>query len=394
MTSRFRATRRALVALLAAGAFVGAAPARADEDPVVLGFVTGLSGEGAEYGHRAADLGTLFADTMNAAGGIDGRKVETAIGDSQDQTDVLLSLGKRFLLERKVTAFFGTGNSGETLAFEKAMKNAKVPILMHYTWGNDNTGPAFPSAFRVGPNNALASALMAKYLKQAGYKNVVILAEQSAYGTDYAAGLAKALSDSVKFRTISYEPQILDLGPVLLKLAQETPQPDALVTAGNFQVIYNLQNQVPESGLKSQIIGSWDYPSTPVYWKTAGKNGIGIIYGTFSSAQIKLTPTGETFRAKFAEKFGRPPVFYEYFLWDCLNAVKAAVEATHSVDHAKLTEALAEVRFEGTMGPLSFPRDESRGIWNQALTGSLYMKTFDKVGDTDETARVVAAVTP
>ncbi len=385
--------RRTAVGLVAAGLVGLPEIVRAqDKAPVVLGFITGLSGEGAEYGKRAVDVGTLFADTTNAQGGIDGRKVEMAVGDSQDQTDILLSLGKRYLLERKVTAFFGTGNSGETLAFEKAMKNSKVPIMMHYTWGNDNTSPEFPSAYRVGPNNALASALMAKYLQQAGYKNVVIIAEQSAYGSDYAAGLTKAVGDKFKLRTISYEPQILDLGPVLLKLAQENPQPDALVTAGNFQIIYNMQNQVPEAGLKSQIIGSWDYPSTPVYWKTAGKNGIGIIYATFSSSSIKLTPTGDTFRTKFSEKYNRSPVFYEYFLWDCLDALKAAVEATHSVDHAALTDALGKVNIEGTQGPLTFTRDESRGIWNQALTGSMYMKTFEKVGDTDETAKVVAAV--
>ena len=317
-----------------------------------------------------------------------------AVGDSQDQTDVLLSLGKRYLLERNVTAFFGTGNSGTTLAFTKAMKNSKVPIMMHYTWGNDNTSPKYPSAFRVGPNNAIASGLMAKYLEQAGYKNVVIIAEQSAYGTDYAEGLTKAVGDKFKIRTISYEPQVLDLSPVLLSLAQENPQPDALVTAGNYQVIYNLQNQVPEAGLKSQIIGSWDYPSTPVFWKTAGQNGIGIVYSTFSSPDIKLTAVGEEFKKMFHEQFGRDPVFYEYFLWDCLNALKAAVEQSGSVEPAALTEALAKVQFEGTMGPLSFTRDESKGIWNQGLTGNLYLKTFTKVGDTDESAKVIGSVSP
>jgi branched-chain amino acid transport system substrate-binding protein len=388
-------TRRSAISLAAGAALAFDGRAQADDkQPVVLGFVTGLSGEGAEYGHRAVNIGTMFSDAMNAQGGIDGRKVVMATGDSEDQTDILLSLGKRYLLERKVTAFFGTGNSGETLAFEKAMKASKVPIMMHYTWGNDNTGPDFPSAYRVGPTNALASALMAKYLAQAGYKNVVILAEQSAYGTDYAAGLAKAVGSTLRLRTISFEPHVLDLGPVLLKLAQETPQPDALVTAGNFQIIYNLQNQAPEAGLKSKIIGSWDYPSTPVYWKTAGKNGIGIIYATFSSPAIKLTASGQAFQAKFAESFHRQPVFYEYFLWDCLNALKAAVESSHSVAHAALTDALGKVQFEGTMGPISFTRDESRGVWNQALTGNMYMKRFDKVGDTDESAEVVAAIAP
>lgn len=394
-TSRLSLTRRLATAAIAMGLLSAAAPAFAeDKQPVVLGFVTGLSGEGAEYGKRAVEIGQMFTDMMNEKGGIDGRKVEMAVGDSQDQADVLLSLGKRYLLERKVTAFFGTGNSGVTLAFSKAMRNAKVPIMMHYTWGNDNTSPSLPSAFRVGPNNAIASALLAKYLEKAGYKNVVIIAEQSAYGTDYAAGLTKAVGDKFKIRTVSYEPQILDLSPVFLSLAQENPQPDALVTAGNYQVIYNMQNQVPQAGLKSQIIGSWDYPSTPVFWNTAGENGIGIIYATFSSPEIPLTETGKAFKKTFEAKFGRGPVFYEFFLWDCLNAVKAGVEAAGTVEPAALTDAIAKVNFEGTMGPLSFTRDESKGIWNQGLTGNLYMKTFTKVGDTDENAKVVDMVSP
>jgi branched-chain amino acid transport system substrate-binding protein len=393
--SQLSLTRRLAGAVFGLGLLVTALPALAQEkEPVVLGFVTGLSGEGAEYGQRAVNIGQLFTDMMNEQGGIDGRKVEMAVGDSQDQADILLSLGKRYLLERNVTAFFGTGNSGVTLAFSKAMRNTKVPIMMHYTWGNENTSPQLPSAFRVGPNNAIASGLLAKYLEKAGYKNVVILAEQSAYGTDFAEGLTEAVGDKFKLRTISYEPQILDLSPVLLSLAQEEPQPDALVTAGNYQIIYNLQNQVPAAGLKSQIIGSWDYPSTPVFWNTAGENGIGIIYATFSSPDIPLTDTGKNFKKIFEDKFDRSPVFYEYFLWDCLNAVKAGVEASGSVEPAVLTDAIAKVNFEGTMGPLTFTRDEERGIWNQGLTGNLYMKTFTKVGDTDEGAKVIASVSP
>ena len=151
-------TRRLANLAIATGLLATAVPVfAADKAPVVLGFVTGLSGEGAEYGQRAVSIGKMFTEMTNANGGIDGRKVEMAVGDSQDQADVLLSLGKRFLLERHVTAFFGTGNSGVTLAFSKAMRNAKVPIMMHYTWGNDNTSPKLPSAFRVGPNNAIAS---------------------------------------------------------------------------------------------------------------------------------------------------------------------------------------------------------------------------------------------
>jgi ABC-type branched-subunit amino acid transport system substrate-binding protein len=381
--------------IMTAMAPLAAPPATAaDKDPVVMGVVTGLSGEGAEYGQHIVAIVQMYIDTVNAAGGIDGRKVEAAVGDSEDKPDVLISLGKRYLNERKVTAFFGTGNSGETLAFEKAMKISKVPIMMNYTWGNANTSPAFPSAFRIGPYNAYAAALLAKYLAQAGYKKAVIVAEESAYGTDFAAGLKQASEGKLSLQVIPYAPQILDLGPVLLKLAHENPQPDALVTAGNFQIIYNLQNQVPESGLKSQIVGSWDYPTTQQYWKTAGKNGIGIIYATFTAPSVQLTPTGQTFKGLFAAKFKRDPYFYEYFLWDCLNAVRTGVEKTHSVDHAVLSKAIADIEFEGTMGPIKFVRDPQRGLYNQALIGTLYMKQFTALNQTDADAKVIAEIKP
>lgn len=389
--------RFALSALLAStlGSVARLRPAgAAEKEPVVLGVVTGLSGVGAEYGRNNLAIVEMYQKHVTEAGGIDGRAVEVASGDSQDQPDILISLGKRFIRERKVTAFFGTGNSGETLAFEKAIKSTKVPIMMSYTWGNQNTSPDFPSAFRIGPYNAYAATLLSKYVEEAGFKNVVILAEESAYGTDLAQGMTAAAGDRYKLRTIAYEPKVLDLGPVLLQLAQESPQPDAIVTAGNFQIIYNLQNQVKEAGLKSQIIGSWDYPTTAQYWQTAGENGVGIIYATFTAPKVETTPVGETFEKLFTAKFERTPYFYEYFLWDCLNALKAAVERSGSVDPARLSETMATIAFDGTTGPVSFARDEAKGLFNQALVGTLYLKQFTAVGQNDATAKLVTQIEP
>lgn len=362
-----------------------------DKAPVVLGFATGLSGAQAQYGRDNVKIGELFAEQMNSQGGIDGRQVSVVSGDTQDQPDIAISLGRRLIRESNATALFGHGGSGLTLALSQALKSTKVPLLLSYIWGNTNTGPSLPSVYRIGPFNAYVATLMAKYLEQSPYKNIVILAEDTAYGTDFAKDLTGKVGGGLKVETIPFQAKIQDLSPVLGKLASGT-QPDAIIVAGNYQIIYSLQNQIPAAGLKSQIIGAWDYPTTPEFWETAGKNGVGTIYATFTGPSVKLTPTGEAFRASYSAKFGRDPLFYEYFLWDCLNALRQAVTDSKSVDPAVLTETLAKVSFEGTTGPIRFSQEE--GAWNQALSGTLFMKQYTEVNQKDAAAKVVAEIAP
>lgn len=390
-------TRRGVMLGAAMTLAVGALPSAAwaeDKEPVVLGLVTELSGTQAEFGQRNLRVAELFQEQWNAKGGIDGRRIEIVSGDAQEQPDVAISLGRRFVTQNKVTAFFGTGGSGLTLAFSKALKSTNVPIMLSYIWGNDNTGPDLPSVYRIGPYNAYVAMLMAKYLVAAGYQNPVILAEDSAYGTDFAASLQEALGEDLKLEVIPYQAKIQDLSPVLGELARRPTQPDAIIMAGNYQIIYSVQNQAPAAGLKSQIIGAWDYPATPQYWETAGPNGVGIIYATFSNENVALTPTGEAFKASYAEKFGRDPLFYEYFLWDCLNALRVAVEQSGSVDPVTLTDTLIDVEFEGTVAPIRFERREGTTVWNQALAGSLYMKQFTAENQSDAEATVVYEAAP
>lgn len=107
-------------ALLVAASWLGPFPAIAQEkEPVVLGFVTGLSGSQAQYGRDNLKVAELFAEQINAKGGIDGREVQTISGDTQEQPDIAISLARRLLRENKVTAFLGHGSSGLTLALSQ-----------------------------------------------------------------------------------------------------------------------------------------------------------------------------------------------------------------------------------------------------------------------------------
>ena len=64
----------ALLALLACGG---------EEEPFRIGVMESLTGPGESYGTVANQAKQMAADEINAAGGVDGRKLELVVEDSQ-----------------------------------------------------------------------------------------------------------------------------------------------------------------------------------------------------------------------------------------------------------------------------------------------------------------------
>lgn len=377
--------------VLAGGAYA------ATTAPVVFAVDAALSGPNAQYGHNYVRVAKAFADYWNSRGGIDGHRVKVITGDHRDQPSVAISIGRRMIREHHATAFVGFNGSGLTLALTKALSHTHVPMMLNYIWGDSNTSPSLPSVYRIGPYNSYVAKLFARYLvNDTDYRNVVVLAEESAYGVNFASALKRdvaALNGSVALQIIKYQPKVLDLTPVLAKLAHGT-QPDAVIVAGNYQIIYNIQNQAPAAGLHSQIIGAWDYPATSQFWDIAKKNGVGTIFATFTGPSSALTDVGQNVRKVLLAKLGREPLFYEYFQWDCMNAVRHAILATHSLKPETLTKALASVRFMGTFGPIAFNTSPSAGdgAFHTAVSGTLYFKKYTRYLEKANDAEVVAAV--
>lgn len=351
-----------------------------EKEPVVVGVISNLSGPESKLGTEAVGLAELYVEYINAKGGVDGRKFELVVGDNENNPDKFISLGKRFMQQRNVMGFTGTAGSGEMLAFEKAVKNTSVPICLSYTMGNKNVGADLPSVFRIGPYNGQVAKLMANYLQKKNWKNVVVLAERSAFGTDFADALQALGNDDFKVDVVSYDPQAVDLSPMLVPVARQEVQPDAVVVVGYGPAIYTSAARIREAGIKSQIVGTWEFPEMPEFWSAAGDAGVGIMYSTFGISEATLTAGGKEFRKLFTDKFGREPVFYDYNEWDCLTAFTKAVEKIGSIDRETVSKAFGDLTFEGTSGQIAFTQDPAPGAWNSSKAGTMFMLQMGKSG--------------
>src|SRR5471030_3135364 len=113
-------TRRQVLAGSAAGAASLASglasPAIAANEPIRIGFMPALTGPSSSTG-VGINRGTILAvDEINAAGGIDGRKIELVVRDTQSDPTKAVNAVAELTQRQKVAIIFGPLNSGEALA--------------------------------------------------------------------------------------------------------------------------------------------------------------------------------------------------------------------------------------------------------------------------------------
>src|SRR5690242_4488284 len=93
-----------------------ASPAIAANEPIRIGYLPALTGPSSSTG-VAMNRGTLFAiEELNAAGGINGRKIELIVRDTQSDPTKAVNGAAELIHRQKVNIISGPGNSGESLA--------------------------------------------------------------------------------------------------------------------------------------------------------------------------------------------------------------------------------------------------------------------------------------
>jgi len=369
------------------------APAGGGDKVVKIGVPTPMSAPG-DYKSGEINLNTLKmgAEQINAAGGVNGSKIELVIGDDQGNTSKGVSLVQKMISEDKVCAILGPWHGSVALAQAKVADEKKVPIMLHYSWPDEITAMHSDYVFRTSPFNSEIADLLIPYLKSKNYKTIAVLAEDSSYGTGFGSAMKKAAEKEGMAATLVVFPSnAIDFTPQLMDLKRAKPQPELLIVASVYQPMYLIPKQAHEVGLspKTQIMAGWDYPSwSPDFWKTVGEAGKGILYPAFESASMNLTPLGQKFKKDYKEKYKTDPPIYAYFLYDELMMVVEAVKKTGGTDPVKIAAALKDMEFEGTTGKVRFERKEGP-VWNQWMGHQTFIMQLNNVGDMGDKAELI-----
>jgi len=330
-------------AILATGAYAA---------DIKLGVSGPFTGGSSSMGVSMRDGVRLAAKEINAAGGINGRKINLIYEDEEANPAVATQKAEKLFQVEKVDFLTGTVNSGSTLAVgQLAERNGKL-IATTVSFADSITGDkCSPNVFRVNARAGMQSAALAAWVeKEIPKANIFFI------GPDYEMGRSTVSA----FKKASTEKGAKDVGEVFAPLDNKdyspyfgqvrSAKPNVIYTsvAGNDTV--RLFTQMDEYGVNKgiTIVGA-SGTVTSQNMGAIGKSANGFVTGVGYSPKLD-NPANKKFVSDFQKAYNKLPDLYGADSYGLLYFYKAAVEKAKSTDTDKVRVAMNDLSWQTPQG--------------------------------------------
>jgi branched-chain amino acid transport system substrate-binding protein len=383
-------TRRSLIvaAPLATAAGVITRSARgADTSPLLIGYPAALTGPSSAPGVAQNRGVTYIVDAINAAGGVNGRKIEMVTRDTQGDPTKAVNAVQEMMASIKVQAIFGPNNSGESLATTPIISRRGIPNI-HCCGITSLIDPKkYPNAFRTVPNNDQSCDPPRIYCQKVLKINkVAVVGDNTGYGTS-------AVTDSVaNFKQNSgevvYQGQIdatqPDMMPDMLRMRSAGAQAVVVWTVST-GMISRMLNARGSMGWDVPFVGHQAMGSGEVgqlLEKPANWNNVFVIgYKNCSfDAAGKLPPRTQAFVDQVKGKIS----LADTSLWwivsaiDAIELIAKAVGSSGSSSPEAIIGYWNTVRgYPGLFGDYTFSPDQHNGFPTDELVMSVANSQHD-----------------
>jgi branched-chain amino acid transport system substrate-binding protein len=350
---------------LAAGAllsFTAAFPASAQiSKPIKIGVIAESQ---AVAGSSIPQAAQLAADEINAAGGVNGQKVEIVTYDNHSSAADSVRAFQRAVNEDHVNAVIASYISEVVLALEPWAGRLKTVMVtpgaasdvitqniaknydqLKYTFHGYLTSTSIADQVCAAAKDVLAGDLH--------MKSAVVMSEDAAWTTPLDAEYLKCLPNAglKVLDHIRLSPDTTDFTPIFNKIEGE--KPDAIITGvshvGTQPTVQWKQQEVPIPmfGVSSQATNS-------TFWNDTNGATDGVLFQAVSGPDVAVTPKTLPFVKAFQAKYGNVPSYCGYTAYDEVYYIVDAIKRANSTDSDKLVTALEQTNWEGTIGRIQF----------------------------------------
>jgi branched-chain amino acid transport system substrate-binding protein len=262
-----------ILAVLLVGAMALPAPAADQKEPIKIGAFFALSGPGAPIGTPTKLVAEMVVDKINKAGGINGRKIELVMGDTESDPAKAATIAKKFIHTDKVAAIIGPTATGEGMNVKKIVEEAGIPTFM--TVGGDpvimgGKFGAYTYVFKSPQRSSTAVNKLFSYLKDKKLTKVALLTASDPFGKDGARWLEE-LAPKYGLTLVakeSFGPKDIDMTAQLTKVKNAKPQAIVVWTIGPAGAI--VAKNKAQLGIKIPLFQCHGQPG-PEYIQLAGK---------------------------------------------------------------------------------------------------------------------------
>ncbi len=162
-------------------------------EAIKVGVVLPLTGKLAKFGEIENKSFLMAVEEINAAGGVNGKKIELIIEDTTGKPDVGRSAIEKLISRDKVVIVGGGYSSSVTWASVAVAQQRKVPFLVNTGSADKITEQGWNYIFRMNPPASEYPKPFASFLQNVAtdVKKVAILHENSLFGQSSSKKFAK-----------------------------------------------------------------------------------------------------------------------------------------------------------------------------------------------------------
>jgi len=326
----------------------------------------------------------LAADEINAAGGVNGQKIEIITYDNHSSAAESVRAFQRAASQDHVNAVIASYISEVVLALEPWTGRLKTVMVtpgaasdvitqniakdydhLKYTFHGYLTSTSLAEEVCAAAKDVLVDQLH--------MKTAVVMSEDAAWTTPLDAEYLKCLPKAglKVLDHIRLSPDTTDFTPIFNKI--EGAKPDVIITGishvGTQPTVQWKQQQVPIPmfGISSQATNS-------TFWNDTNGAVDGVLFQAVSGPGVAVTPKTLPFVDAFKAKFGNVPSYCGFTAYDEVYYIADAIKRAGSTDSDKLVSALEQTDYEGTIGRVQFkgkdtPNPHALKVGPETITG-------------------------
>ena len=363
---------RALTGLMAA-ALLAASGAALAQQPLKIGFGMSLTGPLAGNGKAALISMQIWAEDVNAKGGLLGRKVELVYYDDQTNPSTVPSIYNKLLDVDKVDLVV-SGYGTNVIAPAMPIMMQRNMVFMALFGLNVNSKFNYDRYFQImpaGPEPAVGwsqgffDTAMALNPKPQTVALVGADAEYPALAIEGARANVKRTGLKIVYDK-TYPPNTVDFSPIVRAI--QATNPDLVFLASYPPDSAGMVRAVNEVGLKTRMFGGGLVGPQFASLKTQlGPllNGV-VNYESYTPEVAAKYPFLDQFLAKYqgrAVKEGVDPLgFYlPPYAYAMMQVLEQAIRATGNLDQTQLADYMHKYEFDTFVGKVRFAKN---GEWS------------------------------
>lgn len=357
----------ALVMALALFAGCGGGAKSGAGDVIKVGWLGPLTGNVAQYGQAVRNGVDLYVEQLNAAGGINGKKIELVSYDEEGDATKAVT-GYNSIMDQGVVAIIGSVTTAPTIAVVAESFKDNTPMITASATAipvtyNEETDQVYTNMFRSCFIDSFQGVTMARFSKDVmGAKTAAVLYDN---GDTYSTGVYDYFVNECAEQGIdvvateSYATGSVDFSGQLTNIAAANP--DVLFLPVYYNDVALIASQAAAAGITAPMLGVDGWSSV-----LDAVSDTALVEGAYYCSGYSVEDTRELvvkFLDDYGKKFGgnTPNMFdaqgYDaaWILFDAIAKAEASGKKYGSDEYKQaIIDAIAATDKEFVTGHVSF----------------------------------------